>query len=141
MTRRDYIHVLRRTYVTSKGCWIWRGSKHDKGYARVYFKGKMYSGHRFMYELFRGNVPNGLEMDHSCKVTSCINPYHVEPVTHLENVRRGNANYNIYKTHCSNGHMFTDMNTYIRHNKDGSYRGRMCRTCNRINANAYYHSR
>lgn len=44
--------------------------------------------HRVAYELWVGPIPEGMELDHRCKVRACINPAHLEPVTHAENMRR-----------------------------------------------------
>ena len=52
--------------------------------ARVY-------AHRASYELAKGPIPDGMHLDHLCRVTCCINPDHLEPVTNRENARRGQA--------------------------------------------------
>ncbi len=75
--------------VTESGCWIWVGSLLHDGYARVRIGAKKVLVHRFTYESFCGPIPQGLEIDHLCRVRCCVNPHHLEPVTHLENVLRG----------------------------------------------------
>ena len=84
-------------------------------------------GHSFSYSYFVADIPRDYEIDHLCRVPACVNPDHLEAVTHLENVSRGKANYNKYKTHCKKGHEFTEENTY---KKRGIYRD--CRMCNRL---------
>ena len=87
--------------------------------------------HRCSYEFLKGEIPNGLVIDHLCRVRNCINPDHLEPVTPLENMMRGNNQTvtNKTKTVCKNGHEFTPENTYTN-----PYSGkRKCRTCNRNN--------
>lgn len=69
------------------GCWLWQYSVSPQGYARW---GKTYA-HRRVYEQLRGPIPAGLSLDHLCRVPRCVNPDHLEPVTHAENVRRGVA--------------------------------------------------
>ncbi len=70
------------------GCWHWTGAKTDKGYGRFYLNGNKHA-HRISYELLIGPIPNGLVIDHLCRNPSCVNPAHLEPVTHVENVKRG----------------------------------------------------
>lgn len=68
-------------------CWVWSGSLDKKGYGRINRDGYLYA-HRYMYERVNGPVPEGFELDHLCRVRQCVNPGHVEPVTHAENMRR-----------------------------------------------------
>jgi hypothetical protein len=69
-------------YLTS--CWLWQWTKSSLGYSQI---GRN-SGHRHYYEKKHGAVYSGLELDHLCRVPSCVNPDHLEPVTHAENMRR-----------------------------------------------------
>src|SRR5213593_4508095 len=73
------------------GCLIWLGHKMSSGYGygRVAFRGGNRLAHRVVYELARGPIPKELEIDHLCRVQSCINPDHLEAVTHSVNMRRG----------------------------------------------------
>lgn len=72
-------------------CWIWQLSLNDHGYGLDSLGGKAVLAHRHAYEERHGAVPDGLELDHLCRVRACINPDHLEPVTCLINVRRGNV--------------------------------------------------
>lgn len=89
-------------------CWIWTASKNPKGYGRF---GKTYA-HRFSYTQFIGPIPDGMQMDHLCNNTSCVNPNHLEAVTLLENVKRqieadrSVTGRNRKKTHCPKGHTY-----------------------------------
>lgn len=70
-------------------CWIWTGKKGSKGYGLAHVDGgRQAQAHRVAYELLVGPIPDGLEIDHTCNVRPCVNPDHLEPVTHAENVRR-----------------------------------------------------
>lgn len=113
------------------GCWIWRGSMDSRGYGRVAAgrRGHHFIAHRWVYEQHRGPIPDGLELDHLCRVKRCVNPDHLEPVTHRENMRRGAgwAGENARKTHCKRGHEFTPENIYW--NSGGT---RSCQKCIRI---------
>lgn len=73
----------------SDGCWKWTGPVLATGYGRIMANGRMVYVHRLVYEHFIGPVPDGLELDHLCRVPACCNPLHLEPVTHRENIRRG----------------------------------------------------
>lgn len=82
--------------VTETGCYLWIGSVGKKGYGQFGLgndgsRNRVVRAHRFSYELKYGPVPIGLELDHNCRVRSCVNPDHLEPVTHVENLRRSRA--------------------------------------------------
>ena len=111
------------------GCWIWKGCLRN-GYGTVKQNGKMQLAHRISFVHWNGEIKQGLEIDHLCRNKICCNPSHLEAVTHLENLKRGNIGlFNKNKTHCIYGHEFTKENTIIK--QDGR---RNCRTCiNRLN--------
>lgn len=118
-------------------CWLWTGSKFPTGYGVVQFGPRAHrftqSAHRYVYQLHKGSIPDGLVLDHLCRVRECVNPDHLEPVTNRENILRGigPSAQLAAKTHCKNGHEFTPSNTYVP--PDGSAR-RVCRTCRRAKA-------
>lgn len=71
-------------------CWIWKGPPQNKaGYCRVWLRGRQALAHRAMYEQEVGPIPPGMEIDHLCRQTSCVNPSHLESVTRTVNARRG----------------------------------------------------
>lgn len=94
------------------GCWTWNGSRTSNGYGRVRRVQKLWSVHRYVYELLLGPVPEGLVLDHLCRNRACCNPAHLEPVTFRENVLRGEgpAALHARKTHCLRGHALTAEN-------------------------------
>ncbi|MCD1645252.1 HNH endonuclease signature motif containing protein [Aurantimonas coralicida] len=121
--------------VLENGCWQWRGTFFTRNpYAQFSANEKTLRAHKFAYEALRGRVPDGLILDHLCRNTGCVNPAHLEPVTHQVNVLRGEgfAAENAVKTHCVNGHPFDAENTGYCPNGD-----RRCRACGRINAAAH----
>lgn len=106
------------------GCWEWQGVKTNGGYGMVCYKYKTHIAHRFFYKALVGSIPEGLELDHLCRVRNCVNPNYLEPVTHQENCRRGTqGDWQKQKTHCPQGHEYTLENTYIHSGK------RQCKTC------------
>jgi hypothetical protein len=109
-------------------CIIWPGSRYSTGYGRVWRDGRMQSAHRAAYQDAYGPIPEGLVLDHLCRVRLCVNPDHLEPVTHRVNILRGvgASARNVVKTHCPRGHAFTTENTYL--NPRGF---RVCRECHR----------
>jgi hypothetical protein len=70
-------------------CWIWQRAKMKAGYGETCVDGEVVYAHRVAYELFVGPIPDGLVLDHLCRVRECLNPAHLEPVTDMENRRRG----------------------------------------------------
>lgn len=123
------------------GCWLWMASLDHGGYARYRHNGKSYIAHRASYEMHVGPIPPGLDIDHKCRVRSCVNPDHLEPVTRSENLGRSSLmgrsinHRNSQKTHCKHGHPFNEENTVII----TATGGRRCKECHRIEALRYYH--
>ena len=117
-------------------CWLWTGKTAD-GYGQFglgrRIQGLIYA-HRFAYEQRHGPIPEGLELDHLCRVRHCVNPAHLEAVTHRENILRGEGhNAVIHRAgQCGSGHSYTPENGYRSQN--GKWQ---CRTCNTIRARRY----
>lgn len=117
------------------GCWLWLGALDPDGYGSLHVEDRKQRAHRVSFEIFRGGIPAGRQIDHLCRVRCCVNPDHLEPVTCKENLLRGdtlNAR-NATKTHCKRGHIFDEANTIkVPH-------GRECRTCRNAQSLAAYH--
>lgn len=122
--------LLAKVEAGPGGCWIWTGCLvTKKRYGRIRFGGRTDYTHRASYEIFVGPIPDGLEIDHLCRVHECVNPAHLEAVTRRTNTLRGAgpSAQNARKTVCLHGHPFTEANTYLR---PGG--GRSCRRCHAI---------
>jgi hypothetical protein len=115
-----------KAVIRTDGCWAWSAAITRGGYGHFWVDGHHVSAHRFAYELLVGPIPEGLTLDHLCRVRHCVNPAHLEPVTMRENNLRGDAPpaRNAAKTHCVHGHPFDEENTY-QHPR----RSRVCQTC------------
>jgi len=114
-------------------CWVWTGRLNRDGYGEVRVDGQYRMTHRIVYQHLACEVPAGLELDHLCRVRHCVNPAHLEPVTHRENSLRSEsfAAKNAVKTHCPQGHPYDARNTY-------AWRGsRICRACVRAAGRRY----
>lgn len=113
-------------------CWVWTGATDGGGrYGSIGYARKVWRTHRLAYTLLVGPVPDGMDLDHLCRVTLCCNPAHLEPVTHQTNIHRGVSIQarNAAKTHCHRGHELAGDNLRVRVS-DG---GRVCLACERIN--------
>jgi HNH endonuclease len=114
-------------------CWLWTGVFDNGGYGIIKVNKRKVGAHRVSWELNRGPIPYGLDIDHLCRVRSCVNPDHLEPVTRKENIERGVARITSLSrfaamTHCRRGHEFTPENT--RHSISAKgYTLRTCKTC------------
>jgi len=70
------------------GCWLWTGSKcGSTDYGEIREKRKRHLVHRWAYQRLKGEIPEGLELHHKCGVKCCVNPDHLQPVTHQEHMR------------------------------------------------------
>ena len=106
MKRQPFETWLReRTSVTVDGCWNWELAINSDGYGLSYRDGvhEPKRAHRYVYEQMVGPIPDGLVLDHLCRNRRCVNPDHLEPVTHQANLRRGwdalnGRSYSVYQT-------------------------------------------
>lgn len=113
-------------------CWLWLRYRMKNGYGlfrkTTQATDSQFLSHRVAYELSVGPIPDGLIIDHLCRNRACVNPSHLEPVTHRVNNLRGETIAAKFAgtTHCPAGHPYDEANTY----RDG--RGRRCRECHRV---------
>ena len=117
----------------NSGCHLWVGSISNKGYGQFhcgFVDGvqKIWRAHRVAYALEFGDIPEGLDLDHLCRVRSCVNPLHLEPVTRSINLTRGIGGdiaraIKAKITHCPSGHEYSGNNLYLKGTR------RYCRIC------------
>lgn len=70
----------------SNGCWLWLGCKHKNGYGKLRYDKVYWYAHRFVYAVLRSELKPELELDHLCQHRSCVNPWHMQQITHVQNM-------------------------------------------------------
>lgn len=104
---------------SDSACWRWMGSVTATGYGRFSYQSRATWAHRASWQMFRGFIPEGMEIDHTCRNRRCVNPKHLEPVSHRENVRRAAD-----RPTCQRGHLWTSESTIT--DRKGHRRCRIC---------------
>lgn len=120
--------------VADSGCWHWIGHRNPQGYGVATHresdtKSFQTTAHRVVYTWLVDAIPQGLCLDHMCRVRHCVNPAHLEAVTLGENTLRSpiaTSAVNARKTCCVQGHPFVESNTY----RPPGTAHRQCRACN-----------
>ena len=128
MTKAERIAVFHSRYIPepNTGCWIWTAARRADGYGKMSWNGPVEYAHRIAWLLEYGAWPERI-LDHLCRMPSCVNPKHLEDVSHRSNLLRGVgfSAINARKTHCPQGHVY---------DKNHRYRmGRYCSLCNKEN--------
>lgn len=129
LTDDDYRQkLLAQIKKTERDCWEWQGYRHPKGYGEMGYRGRCARVHKLSYVLFRGQVPEGWDVCHTCDNPPCVNPLHLFAAPRLVNLidmRNKGRNRQTQKTECPKGHAYTPENTGI----DGKRGWRYCKTC------------
>lgn len=118
----------------TKTCWLWTGCKSGSfGYGAFFTAARKFMAHRFSYELSKGPIPEGLQLDHLCRTPSCVNPDHLEAVTARVNTLRGigPTAINARRDKCVKGHDDWEST---------SIGTRKCRTCMSAHSQRRYKS-
>ena len=127
-TAKDQEKFEARCRSDESGCIIWTGANNGRGYGIRYFDGANHLAHRLAWTLANGPIPDGLTIDHLCRVRACVNPDHLEPTTYRENNLRGTSlsAQQSRRTHCPRGHALSGDNLVVASLRAGK---RTCRTC------------
>lgn len=106
-------------------CWLWTAGCSGDGYGQIKIDGHQCKPHRIAYELLVGPIPEGMHIDHLCRIPTCVRPEHLEAVSQRVNILRGIGATACHarQTHCKRGHAFDEANTYIWRSS------RICRKC------------
>lgn len=150
ITGTPYSRIMAQIEIQPNGCWWWTGLLSDQGYARIRINRRTVKVHRVLYEIVKGAIPDGLDLDHECHdprtclggITClhrrCINPDHLAPASRSVNVSKsrivGNTN-SLYQQvrraiqACPRGHLFTEENTRRDYKNT-----RRCVECARVRA-------
>lgn len=133
---------LKKVAVMDFGCWLWCGGLTDNGYASFSHDNPSKYGYIFSYLTFVGPITSELELDHLCRMRRCVNPEHLEAVPHQVNSLRGESPSALLagRTHCANGHEFTEENTHYRKRNNGTL-ARVCRACRNLQSSKRIYTR
>lgn len=136
-TCADVARFMNRVTITDD-CWLINGCPTGNGYVQFQYQGCRVLAHRFAFLVAAGWLPDDM-LDHGCRVTNCVKPWHLEPVDNRENQARGYSpiSTNIHKTHCIRGHEFAPENTRIVRTTGE----RVCLTCRRADDLRRFHAR
>lgn len=120
--------LLSKVVAGPQGCWVWTDYISPKGYGRFWDGSRIQLAHRVSYELHRGPITEGLQIDHLCRNRRCIRPDHLEVVTSRENWQRGNSITRALadKAMCPSGHPYNHANTRMCQGR------RYCRACDNL---------
>lgn len=128
-TKKDF---YKNVIITSE-CWVWTGALNKDGYGIFSYCGKTIRAHRLSYLFAKGAIKKGLFICHKCDVRNCVNPSHLYEGTAKDNnrdtVKRGNhVSWYKNRTHCKNGHEYTEQTVYFNKNENR----RVCKICRRL---------
>lgn len=131
----DEERFFSRIAESEGGCWQWIAGLSDTGYGSFTARESSASNaHRWAFEFFFGEIPKGLVLDHLCRNRACVNPWHLDVVTHRVNIARGEAADGTRRraaalTHCPHGHEKSEANTYRSYNPKYNRWECVCRPC------------
>lgn len=131
-TIEETARFLGKVDVDDPGCWTWTATKQKGGYGTFWLRGKLLLAHRVAYATWTGDLDRALQIDHLCRNRACVNPAHLEQVTHRENVLRGVAPpaQQAKKRTCVRGHPLVGDDASLYAAQAGKHR--QCLKCRAI---------
>ena len=129
-------HFMKFVSKQENGCWIWHAAISSTGYGCYWFEGRVESAHIASYKMHVGSIPSGMELDHTCNVPRCVNPTHLNPVTHQQNIQLAFQRVPKKKSaKCKRGHDLTG------ENRASWGTGDYCKICNAMRTRKSYAKR
>mgnify|MGYP001578520461 CR=1 FL=1 len=125
----------------SATCWLWTGPTMSSGYGLVWYKGHRWLAHRLAWVLCKGvSIDSSLELDHLCRDPKCVNPSHLDAVSHRTNILRGigPSACNARKTRCIRGHDLLGPRTSVLYRKKSGNHHRLCLECQKERHNRWW---
>lgn len=114
-------------------CIVWTGAQNSKGYGCYGINGVSRLAHRVAWEDARGPIPEGLTIDHLCRVHACVRVDHMELVTVAENQRRQPRMLRV-GGECRNGHHIASDADLYTNPRRGTHECRQCRRAHKASA-------
>lgn len=121
----------RLAVMPETGCHEWTGAVTRDGYGHIHYEGALIEVHRLALILADHEIPDGFHVHHTCRNPICANPEHLQVLSPREHARAHAS----LRTHCKNGHEFTEANTRREYRRGGLRR--VCRSCEAQNQRAY----
>lgn len=84
---KAFERFLLNVNVQKNGCWEWTGKTQSDGYAAMYFRSRRVLARRWIYMFVHGEIPAGCHIIDSCNNRICVNPLHMQTITHAEQLR------------------------------------------------------
>lgn len=135
LTLKDWYRFWSNVEKTA-ACWIWTGKRSSRDYGLFSVNSQWHSAHRLSFVSTGGEIAPGMELDHLCRVHSCVRPSHLQAVPHQVNAQRGDAgSYLKTKTHCKRGHPLAGAN--LLNPERAHPRNRRCRQCHHLHTRTW----